>query len=153
MAKPVPCGLVSGIRRRYRCLFLLSARSLWRARRPGGRVGIQFQQPVLAFMVAVITLFALNMWGLFEIHLPGAVSEAAVNASGQGAAVFAGIYVRYLPPCWRPRVPRCSSAPRSICPVAGAIEIYAVFLADWARAPWTPAAFPLLVSCRSPPGC
>ena len=56
--------------------------------------GIQFQQPAfLAFMVAVITLFALNMWGLFEIHLPGAVSEAAVNASGQGGSGIRGHFM------------------------------------------------------------
>ena len=42
--------------------------------------GIQFQQPAfLAFMIAIITLFACNMWGLFEIRLPGAVADAAVN--------------------------------------------------------------------------
>ncbi|MEQ8665735.1 MAG: protein-disulfide reductase DsbD family protein [Rhodospirillales bacterium] len=36
--------------------------------------GIQFQQPAfLAVMAAVVTLFACNLWGLFEIHAPAVV--------------------------------------------------------------------------------
>jgi suppressor for copper-sensitivity B len=44
--------------------------------------GIQFQQPLfLLGMVALLTLFAANLWGLFEIPLPGALS----NLGGRGA--------------------------------------------------------------------
>ncbi len=40
--------------------------------------GIQFQQPVfLAAMAAVVTLFACNLFGFFEIPLPGWLSGAA----------------------------------------------------------------------------
>lgn len=36
--------------------------------------GIQFQQPVfLAVMIALLALFAANLWGLFEIRLPAAL--------------------------------------------------------------------------------
>jgi len=38
--------------------------------------GIQFQQPVfLVFMSILITLFAANQWGWFEVHLPAKISE------------------------------------------------------------------------------
>ena len=120
--------------------------------------GIQFQQPAfLAFMVAVITLFALNMWGLFEIRLPGAVSEAAVNASGQGGSGIRGHFMSgAFATCWRRRVYRAVPRHRGrIRPVAGAIEIYAVFLAlgIGLALPWIAvAAFPLLVNRLPKPG-
>lgn len=51
--------------------------------------GIQFQQPLfLTAMIALLTLFAANLWGLFEIPLPGFVSHAG---GGHGAPQgFAG---------------------------------------------------------------
>lgn len=46
--------------------------------------GIQFQQPVfIAAMVAVLTLFACNLWGFFEIPLPGFVSAGADRVEGR----------------------------------------------------------------------
>jgi suppressor for copper-sensitivity B len=46
--------------------------------------GIQFQQPLfILFMVLIITLFAANLLGLFEITLPGSLSNWAATA-GQG---------------------------------------------------------------------
>ena len=120
--------------------------------------GIQFQQPAfLAFMVAVITLFALNMWGLFEIHLPGAVSEAAVNASGQGGSgirehFMSGAFATLLAtPCTAPFLGTAVGFALS----RGAIEIYAVFLAlgIGLALPWIAvAAFPLLVNRLPKPG-
>lgn len=45
--------------------------------------GIQFQEPLfLVVMVVILTLFACNLWGLFEVRLPGAVSDAAARAGG-----------------------------------------------------------------------
>ncbi len=39
--------------------------------------GIQFQQPLFVIaLVAIITLFAANLWGLFEIPLPGWLAGA-----------------------------------------------------------------------------
>ena len=33
--------------------------------------GVQFQEPLfLSFLIVLLTLFAANMWGLFEIQLP-----------------------------------------------------------------------------------
>lgn len=45
--------------------------------------GIQFQQPwFLAAMAVVVTLFACNLFGLFEIALPGRVSDLASGGGG-----------------------------------------------------------------------
>jgi len=47
--------------------------------------GIQFQQPAfLVAMVVLLCLFAANLWGLFEVGVPGWVSGLA--SSGGGAA-------------------------------------------------------------------
>ena len=47
--------------------------------------GIQFQQPwFLAIMATVLALFAANLFGLFEVRLPGMVANAAAGASGRG---------------------------------------------------------------------
>jgi suppressor for copper-sensitivity B len=49
--------------------------------------GIQFQQPVfLTIMAVVVTLFAYNLWGLFEVQLPQSISGFAA-ARGQGNSV------------------------------------------------------------------
>jgi len=56
--------------------------------------GIQFQQPLfLVLMVAVVTLFACNLWGLFEVPLPRALADAAAGRgahAGQGTPSPAG---------------------------------------------------------------
>jgi len=49
--------------------------------------GIQFQQPAfLVAMVVLLSLFAANLWGLFEVGLPGWVSGLASFSGGGGAA-------------------------------------------------------------------
>jgi suppressor for copper-sensitivity B len=51
--------------------------------------GIQFQQPVfLIAMTLIVTLFACNLWGLFEVRLPGAVADVAATA-GEGQSLTA----------------------------------------------------------------
>lgn len=69
--------------------------------------GIQFQQPVfITVLVAILTLFAANLLGLFEIRLPGRVSEAAVAAShghSLTAQFFQGAFATLLAtPCSAP---------------------------------------------------
>ncbi len=45
--------------------------------------GIQFQQPVfLATMAVVLTLFACNLWGFFEIPLPGWMGDLTIRHGG-----------------------------------------------------------------------
>ncbi len=44
--------------------------------------GVQFQEPIfLVAMAAVLTLFAANLWGLFEVPLPRAVADLAGRAA------------------------------------------------------------------------
>jgi thiol:disulfide interchange protein len=60
------------------------------ARAAGAAVGwgIQFQNPVfVTFLLVVVVLFCLNLWGLFEIRLPGFVARAAGPAAGGGESV------------------------------------------------------------------
>ena len=93
--------------------------------------GIQFQQPVfLAFMAVVVTLFSANLFGLFEIRLPGAVSDMAAGAGGrrvQGRTghFLTGVFATLLAtPCSAPFLGTAVSFALS----RGAAEIYAVFL-------------------------
>ncbi len=119
--------------------------------------GIQFQQPVfLAFMIAVITLFACNMWGLFEIRLPDAVNDAAATA-GQGRGGFGGHFLTgafatlLATPCTAPFLGTAVGFALS----RGAMEIYAVFLflGIGLALPWLlVAAFPVLVNRLPKPG-
>ncbi len=69
--------------------FVVLAGGLIALKAGGGAVGwgIQFQQPLfLAFMVVLLTLFASNLLGLFEIRLPARVAAWAGD-SGQGAGL------------------------------------------------------------------
>jgi thiol:disulfide interchange protein len=58
--------------------------------------GIQFQEPVFVAVLAVIVLlFCLNLWGVFEIRLPGVVATAAAAAGphqGTGGHLAAGFF-------------------------------------------------------------
>ncbi len=48
--------------------------------------GIQFQQPgFVAFLMVVVVLFSLNLWGVFEIPLPQALSRVG-GPQGDGVA-------------------------------------------------------------------
>jgi suppressor for copper-sensitivity B len=49
--------------------------------------GVQFQRPgFVAFLAVVVTLFCLNLWGLFEIPLPRALAHLGGAGSGEGLA-------------------------------------------------------------------
>ena len=49
--------------------------------------GIQFQQPVfLGAMALLVALFAANLWGLFEIRLPGFLGGRLATAGSGGVA-------------------------------------------------------------------
>lgn len=71
--------------------------------------GIQFQQPLfLAFIALVVALFAYNLFGLFEIHLPQRLSGMSLRASERPAAAghfLTGAFVTLLAtPCSAPFV-------------------------------------------------
>ncbi|HSM51438.1 MAG TPA: thioredoxin family protein, partial [Thermoanaerobaculia bacterium] len=58
------------------------------ARAAGAAVGwgVQFQEPgFVAFLLAVVALFSLNLWGLFEVPLPRRLAAVA-DAGGEGVA-------------------------------------------------------------------
>lgn len=60
------------------CSFWLMAGILAALKSAGSAVGwgIQFQNPVfLVFLITVVLLFAVNMWGLFEIPLPRFIAK------------------------------------------------------------------------------
>lgn len=120
--------------------------------------GIQFQQPVfLAFMVAVVTLFACNMWGLFEIRLPGAIADAAAGGepeseTGLRGHFLTGAFATLLAtPCTAPFL----GTAVGFALARGALEIYAVFvmLGVGLALPWIAVAiFPALVNRLPKPG-
>ncbi|MEO7793477.1 MAG: thioredoxin family protein [Thermoanaerobaculia bacterium] len=59
------------------------------ARRAGAAIGwgVQFQQPgFVAFLAIIVLLFALNLWGLFEIPLPARLAKLGDAGSGDGLA-------------------------------------------------------------------
>lgn len=80
------------------------------AAKSAGRVvgwGIQFQEPVfIAFLIIILTLFALNLWGLFEIHPPRPISHwGAANPEDQGLLSYftGGLFTTLLAtPCSAP---------------------------------------------------
>lgn len=90
--------------------------------------GIQFQQPVfLTFMAVIVTLFAYNLWGLFEIRLPQAVTGFAA-ARGHGDSISAhfltGAFATLLAtPCSAPFVGTAVGFALS----RGAIQTFLVF--------------------------
>jgi len=76
----------------------------------GGMVvgwGIQFQQPwFLIGLALLITLFACNLWGFFELRLPQLISDASIpagNTNGLGGHFLQGALATLLAtPCSAP---------------------------------------------------
>ena len=89
--------------------FLILASALVGLKEAGMSIGwgIQFQQPVfLIFMAIVVTLFACNLWGFFEIRLPQALAdmgEQAGRGPGLGSHFLTGAFATLLAtPCSAP---------------------------------------------------
>lgn len=78
------------------------------AARAGAAVGwgVQFQQPgFVAFLLVVVVLFSLNMWGLFEIPLPASLARVAGGSQREGRAghFFSGFFATLMAtPCSAP---------------------------------------------------
>lgn len=69
--------------------------------------GIQFQEPAfVTFLAIVVLLFSLNMWGLFEITLPGRIAQAAgtsASKEGLGGHFVSGLFATLMAtPCSAP---------------------------------------------------
>jgi suppressor for copper-sensitivity B len=121
--------------------------------------GIQFQQPVfLAFIIAVVLLFALNLAGLFEIALPSWLAGAAVAGEQRaGRSELAGHFASgafaalLATPCSAPFVGTALTFALS----RGSLETVAIFtaLGLGLAAPFLlVAAFPKLASRLPKPG-
>jgi suppressor for copper-sensitivity B len=96
--------------------------------------GIQFQQPLfLSFMALIVTLFACNLWGLFEIPLPawlGGLAQVGAGDHGHGhglAGHFAtGAFAALLAtPCTAPFL----GTAVGFALARGATEILLIFIA------------------------
>ncbi|MEM7482604.1 MAG: thioredoxin family protein [Acidobacteriota bacterium] len=77
------------------------------ARAAGAAVGwgVQFQQPAfVTFLAVVIVLFSLNLWGLFEITLPGSAMRAMDSRrQGLGGHFVSGLFATLMAtPCSAP---------------------------------------------------
>lgn len=115
--------------------FLLLAAALAGLKSAGAAIGwgIQFQQPLfLVFMVVLVTLFACNLWGLFEIPLPRLLADAAGGRhGGEGGPSVAGHFATGMlatllaTPCSAPFV----GTAVGFALARGPMEIVAVFLA------------------------
>lgn len=76
-------------------------------RAAGGQVGwgFQFQHPIyMAVLTGVVVLFALNLFGLFEVTLqPNSLQQAAASRTGAWRSVWEGILaVALATPCSAP---------------------------------------------------
>lgn len=78
------------------------------ARSAGAAVGwgVQFQNPVfVTFLLVVVVLFCLNLWGLFEIPMPQFVARAAGGGAREGVPghLFSGFFATLMAtPCSAP---------------------------------------------------
>ncbi len=78
------------------------------ARAAGNAIGwgVQFQQPgFVTFLLVVVILFSLNMWGLFEIPLPRFLSRVggAGGGDGLGGHFASGLFATLMAtPCSAP---------------------------------------------------
>ncbi|MEK9660752.1 MAG: protein-disulfide reductase DsbD domain-containing protein [Alphaproteobacteria bacterium] len=123
--------------------------------------GIQFQQPLfIVAMVAILVLFACNMWGWFEIRLPGAVSDVAGRAGTTGRGHETTLAGSFLQGAFATLLATPCSAPFLGTAVGfalsrGAVEIFAIFVAlgvGMALPFLAVAAFPALATRLPRPG-
>lgn len=119
--------------------------------------GIQFQQPVfLALMIALLTLFACNMAGLFDFRLPGTIGDRAATAgNGRDGLLrdfLTGAFATLLAtPCSAPFLGTAVGFALS----GGTVEILSVFaaLAVGLAAPYLAIAlFPAVIRFLPRPG-
>ncbi|HEY0832581.1 MAG TPA: thioredoxin family protein, partial [Azospirillum sp.] len=111
--------------------FLVLAGAMVALKTAGAAVGwgIQFQQPLfLVFMVVLVTLFAANLWGLFEIPLPRFLADTAGGTEGHGyGGQFAtGAFATLLAtPCSAPFL----GTAVGFALANGPLEVFAIFTA------------------------
>ncbi|HLF58029.1 MAG TPA: protein-disulfide reductase DsbD domain-containing protein [Alphaproteobacteria bacterium] len=128
--------------------FLLLAAAVVAFKEAGYLVGwgVQFQHPAfLIVMVLLLALFACNLWGLFEIRLPGWLADTAarpVDSHSLAGNFATGAFATLLAtPCSAPFLGTAVGFALS----RGAFEIFAVFAALGAG-----LALPYLAVAASP---
>ncbi len=96
--------------------------------------GIQFQQPLfLVFLIVLLAVFAANLWGWFEIRVPGALANVAARAGGTrgaqddvvGSFLTGALATLLATPCSAPFL----GTAIGFALAAGPAEIFAVFAA------------------------
>jgi len=138
--------------------FMLLAMALAALKGVGMTVGwgIQFQQPAfLAALTAVLILFACNLAGLFEVHLPRFIADFAIR-HGEGSTLagnfLTGAFATLLAtPCTAPFLGTAVGFALG----RGPLEIYTVFFAlglGLALPYIAVAAFPALATSLPRPG-
>jgi len=138
--------------------FMILATALAAMKTLGASVswGVQFQHPwFLTAMILVMTLFACNLWGFFEVRLPKVVADAGIHAGhvhGLGGHFLTGTLVTLLAtPCSAPFLGTAVGFALS----RGITDIFAVFaaLGVGLAAPYLAvAAFPGLATMLPRPG-
>ncbi|MBD21991.1 MAG: hypothetical protein CMM37_13225 [Rhodospirillaceae bacterium] len=113
------------------CSFLLLASTLVILRAFGQTVGwgIQFQEPIfLGAMAVVMTLFAANLWGIFEIKLPSFLFSRLGPAKQRQSMVenfITGVFATILAtPCSAPFL----GTAVGFALARGPLEIYVIFV-------------------------
>jgi len=113
------------------CSFLLLASTLVILRAFGQTVGwgIQFQEPIfLGAMAVVMTLFAANLWGIFEIKLPSFLFSTLGPAKQRQSMVenfITGVFATILAtPCSAPFL----GTAVGFALARGPLEIYVIFV-------------------------
>ncbi len=108
--------------------FLVLAAALVVVKAAGGAVGwgIQFQQPLfLVFMIVLVTLFAANLWGLFEVPLPRALADR-LDGDGLAGPFATGAFATLLAtPCSAPFL----GTAVGFALARGPLEVFAIFTA------------------------
>ncbi len=113
--------------------FLVLAGALAGFRAGGAAVGwgIQFQQPLfIVVMTVLITLFAANLWGLFELRLPawigGGAGGVVKNPHSASSSFASGVFATILAtPCSAPFL----GTAIGFALARGPAEIFSIFLA------------------------
>lgn len=118
--------------------------------------GIHFQQPwFLIAMTLVVTLFACNLWGLFEFRLPN-----WINGIGENITHVQGLSSHFLTGCFATLLATPCSAPFlgtaiGFALARGAVDIFSVFTAlgvGLALPYILVALLPSLATCLPKPG-
>ncbi len=89
--------------------------------------GIHFQQPYFIIaLVVILTLFAANMWGFYEINLPARMAGSGSKYEGMTGHFMSGVLATILAtPCTAPFL----GVAVGFAVTRGAFEIFSIFLA------------------------